>query len=87
MTVSNGERIVTANDVKLDVLGVERAHIVGRSMAGAIALVAGVDHPDRVASLTYQRHYGTCSPPHSSSTLHKRPPTGGAHRHTGRVQP
>ena len=36
----------------LDVLGVERAHVVGRSMAGAIALVAGVDHADRVASLT-----------------------------------
>jgi pimeloyl-ACP methyl ester carboxylesterase len=37
----------------LDVLGIERAHVVGRSMAGAIALILGVDHPDRVASLTF----------------------------------
>lgn len=36
----------------LDVLDVQRAHVVGRSMAGAIALVAGVDHADRVATLT-----------------------------------
>ncbi|GAA4018333.1 hypothetical protein GCM10022247_47300 [Allokutzneria multivorans] len=37
----------------LDALGIERAHVVGRSMAGAIALTLGVDHPDRVASLTF----------------------------------
>ena len=37
----------------LDVLGIERAHLVGRSMAGAIAFSAGVDHADRVASLTF----------------------------------
>lgn len=37
----------------LDALGVERAHLVGRSMGGATALVAGVDHPQRVASLTF----------------------------------
>jgi pimeloyl-ACP methyl ester carboxylesterase len=37
----------------LDILGIERAHIVGQSMFGGIALVAGVDHPDRVASLTF----------------------------------
>ncbi len=37
----------------LDVLGIDRAHVVGRSMSGAIALVLGVDHPDRVASLTF----------------------------------
>jgi pimeloyl-ACP methyl ester carboxylesterase len=37
----------------LDVLGIERAHVVGRSMAGAIALILGVGHPDRVASLTF----------------------------------
>jgi pimeloyl-ACP methyl ester carboxylesterase len=36
----------------LDALGIERAHIVGRSMAGAIALVLAVDHSDRVASVT-----------------------------------
>jgi pimeloyl-ACP methyl ester carboxylesterase len=37
----------------LDRLGVAHAHVVGRSMAGAIALVAGVDHAARVASLTF----------------------------------
>jgi pimeloyl-ACP methyl ester carboxylesterase len=37
----------------LDALGVERAHIVGQSMFGGIVLVFGVDHPDRVASLTF----------------------------------
>jgi pimeloyl-ACP methyl ester carboxylesterase len=37
----------------LDALGVGRAHVVGRSMGGATALVAGVDHPERVASLTF----------------------------------
>lgn len=37
----------------LDALGVDRAHVVGRSMGGATALVAGVDHPERVASLTF----------------------------------
>ncbi|MFD0903437.1 alpha/beta fold hydrolase [Actinomadura sediminis] len=36
----------------LDALGVERAHIVCRSMAGGIGLILGVDHPDRVLSLT-----------------------------------
>lgn len=36
----------------LDALAVERAHIVGRSMAGGIALFLGVDHPERVESLT-----------------------------------
>jgi pimeloyl-ACP methyl ester carboxylesterase len=37
----------------LDALGVDRAHLVGRSNGGATALVAGVDHPERVASLTF----------------------------------
>ncbi|MGH3951913.1 MAG: alpha/beta fold hydrolase [Pseudonocardiaceae bacterium] len=37
----------------LDALGIERAHVVCRSMSGGIGLLAGVDHPDRVASLTF----------------------------------
>jgi pimeloyl-ACP methyl ester carboxylesterase len=37
----------------LDALGIERAHLVCRSMAGGIGLIAGVDHPDRIASLTF----------------------------------
>ncbi|MDX3661623.1 alpha/beta hydrolase [Streptomyces sp. ID05-26A] len=37
----------------LDALGVERAHVVGRSMSGGIALALGVEHADRVASLTF----------------------------------
>jgi pimeloyl-ACP methyl ester carboxylesterase len=37
----------------LDALRIERAHIVCRSWASGIGLIAGVDHPDRVASLTF----------------------------------
>ena len=36
----------------LDALGIERAHLVGRSMAGGIVTVAAVLHPERVDSLT-----------------------------------
>lgn len=36
----------------LDALGIDRAHVVGRSMSGGVALVVGVDHPERVRSLT-----------------------------------
>ncbi|MEU6352658.1 alpha/beta fold hydrolase [Streptomyces sp. NPDC047072] len=36
-----------------DALGIERAHLVCQSMFGGIGLVLGVDHPDRVASLTF----------------------------------
>jgi pimeloyl-ACP methyl ester carboxylesterase len=37
----------------LDALGIDRTHMVCRSMSGGIGLIAGVDHPDRVASLTF----------------------------------
>jgi pimeloyl-ACP methyl ester carboxylesterase/SAM-dependent methyltransferase len=37
----------------LDALDVERAHVVCRSMSGGLGLILGVDHPDRVASLTF----------------------------------
>ena len=33
--------------------GSTSAHVVGRSMSGGTALILGVDHPDRVASLTF----------------------------------
>lgn len=36
-----------------DALGIERAHVVCQSMFGGIGLILGVDHPDRVASLTF----------------------------------
>jgi len=37
----------------LDALGIDRAHVVGQSMSGGTVLVLGVDHPSRVASLTF----------------------------------
>jgi pimeloyl-ACP methyl ester carboxylesterase len=36
----------------LDVLGLDEAHLVGRSMGGGIAMLAALDQPARVASLT-----------------------------------
>jgi pimeloyl-ACP methyl ester carboxylesterase len=37
----------------LDVLGIDRAHVVAQSMFGGVALLLGVDYRDRVASLTF----------------------------------
>jgi pyruvate dehydrogenase E2 component (dihydrolipoamide acetyltransferase) len=36
----------------LDAVGVERAHLIGHSMGGGVALAYALDRPDRVASLT-----------------------------------
>ncbi|TNM46115.1 alpha/beta hydrolase [Nocardioides albidus] len=48
-----GLRDLAADAVALlDALGIDSAHVVGRSMSGGVALVLGVDHPTRVRSLT-----------------------------------
>jgi pimeloyl-ACP methyl ester carboxylesterase len=36
----------------LDALGIAKAHLVGRSMGGALAMLAALEHPDRVLTLT-----------------------------------
>src|SRR5215216_4237605 len=53
-----GRPAYTGDDLIADAIGVieavglTRAHVVGMSMGGAIAQLAALDHPDRVASLT-----------------------------------
>jgi pimeloyl-ACP methyl ester carboxylesterase len=53
-----GKPPYTGNDLVADALGVldalniERAHVVGMSMGGALAQVLAIEHPERVASLT-----------------------------------
>ncbi|MFF7133182.1 alpha/beta fold hydrolase [Streptomyces sp. NPDC008196] len=37
----------------LNALGIERAHLVCQSMFGGTGLILGVDHPGRIASLTF----------------------------------
>lgn len=54
-----GQPAYSYTDLTLDVLGIqdalgiERAHLVCQSMFGGVGLILGVDHPDRVASLTF----------------------------------
>jgi pimeloyl-ACP methyl ester carboxylesterase len=47
-----GEDLVADAVGVLDAVGISSAHLVGMSMGGAIAQVAALDHPGRVASLT-----------------------------------
>jgi pimeloyl-ACP methyl ester carboxylesterase len=47
-----GPRYFARNVVEaMDALGIERAHLVGNSMGGRVALEVGLEHPDRVGSL------------------------------------
>jgi pimeloyl-ACP methyl ester carboxylesterase len=48
----SGDDLVADAVGVLDALEVHRAHVVGLSMGGALAQVMGLDHPDRIASLT-----------------------------------
>jgi pimeloyl-ACP methyl ester carboxylesterase len=46
-------RDLTADAIGLlDVFALDRAHLVGRSMGGGTAMLAALDYPDRVSSLT-----------------------------------
>lgn len=59
----------------LDELGIERVHLVCRSWSGGIGLIAGVDHPDRIASLTFVcTSTGDASLPPPSDELAKHTP-------------
>jgi pimeloyl-ACP methyl ester carboxylesterase len=59
----------------LDALNVERAHVACRSMAGGIGLILGVDHPERVASLTFvSTSTGEAGLPSPSSELGRNTP-------------
>jgi pimeloyl-ACP methyl ester carboxylesterase len=48
---TGGDLVADAVGV-LDALDISRAHVVGMSMGGALAQIAALDHPGRVASLT-----------------------------------
>ncbi len=57
----------------MDAIGLARAHIVGNSMGGWIALQAALDHPDRLATLTLVNNAGVKGA--EESTLQKLPRT------------
>jgi len=49
---ASGEGLARALEGFMDALGITRAHLVGHSMGGALALRTARNHPGRVASLT-----------------------------------
>jgi pimeloyl-ACP methyl ester carboxylesterase len=60
----------------LDAVGVDRAHVVSRSWAGGIGLILGVDHRDRVGSLTFESTTTGADdlpPPHPDSSVEVPP--------------
>jgi len=50
--VGDTEGLTDAVDGALDALGIERVHLVGHSMGGAVAALAALGRPELVASLT-----------------------------------
>ncbi|MGH3377022.1 MAG: alpha/beta fold hydrolase [Actinoallomurus sp.] len=82
-----GEPAYSFTDLTLDLLGIqdalgiERAHVVCQSMFGGIGLILGVDHPDRVASLTFvsgSTGAGDLPPPSSDLAMPAEPDTSDA---------
>jgi pimeloyl-ACP methyl ester carboxylesterase len=65
-----GDDLVSDAVAVLDRLGIERAHIVGMSMGGAIAQRIAVDHPGRLLSLTLM-----CTSPIGTGGSELPPPT------------
>jgi pimeloyl-ACP methyl ester carboxylesterase len=81
-----GQPAYSFTDLALDVLGIqdalgiERAHVVCQSMFGGIGLILGVDHPDRVASLTFvssSTGAGDLPPPSSGLAMPGEPDSSG----------
>jgi pimeloyl-ACP methyl ester carboxylesterase len=61
-----------------DALGIERAHVVCQSMFGGAGLLLGVDHPERLASLTFVSSTtgaDTLPPPSGDLTMPAEPDT------------
>ncbi|GAA3541686.1 hypothetical protein GCM10022419_022240 [Nonomuraea rosea] len=82
-----GQPAYSFTDLTLDVLGIqdalgiERAHVVCQSMFGGAGLLLGVDHPERLASLTFVSSTtgaDTLPPPSGDLTMPAEPDTSDA---------